>query len=377
MKIFHCGHCDQLVFFENTTCVNCGHVLAYLPDQENLGTLEPDGEDRWPSLSTAEGIEARAYRLCKNARDEDVCNWAVPVDDPNPYCLSCRLTRIIPDLSRPGDRAAWARLEASKRRLIYSLLRLDLPLANKMEDPLGGLAFEFLADPDPGTPGAVPVLTGHDGGVITINVAEADDAERERRRHQMHEPYRTILGHFRHEIGHYYWDRLIKDSEWIDAFRGLFGDEREDYDQAIKRHHEQGAPADWPASFVSAYASSHPWEDWAESWAHYLHIVDNLETAVECGLSLRPRRKGEPAMKPDIALDGQRTTSFDQIISRWFPLTYVLNNLNRGMGLPDAYPFVLSTPALDKLRFIHEVVGAAASRVPTGEASELARPAKG
>ncbi|MBV8078553.1 MAG: putative zinc-binding metallopeptidase, partial [Planctomycetaceae bacterium] len=218
MKIFHCGHCDQLVFFENTTCVNCGHVLAYLPDQENLGTLEPDGEDRWRSLSTADGIEERAYRLCKNDRDEDVCNWAVPVDDSNPYCLSCRLTRIIPDLSRPGDRAAWARLEASKRRLIYSLLRLDLPLANKMEDPLGGLAFEFLADPDPGTPGAVPVLTGHDGGVITINVAEADDAERERRRHQMHEPYRTILGHFRHEIGHYYWDRLIKDSEWIDAF---------------------------------------------------------------------------------------------------------------------------------------------------------------
>ena len=194
--------------------------------------------------------------------------------------------------------------------------------------------------------------------MITINVAEADDAEREKRRHLMHEPYRTILGHFRHEIGHYYWDILIKDSRWIDEYRRLFGDERQDYDRAIKRHHGEGAPADWPSSFVSAYASCHSWEDWAETWAHYLHIADTLETAVECGLSLTPKRKGEPAMKPDIALDGERPTSFDQIIGRWFPLTYVLNNLNRGMGLPDAYPFVLSAPSIEKLRFVHEVVEA-------------------
>jgi hypothetical protein len=359
MKIFHCGHCDQLVFFENTTCVNCGHTLAYLPDREDMSTLEPDGEERWRSLSP--GTEGRAYRLCPNYSKENVCNWAVPADDPNPYCLSCRVTRVIPDLSRLGVRESWAKLETAKRRLIYSLLCLDLPVASKAEDPERGLAFEFLADPDPNTPGAAPVLTGHDNGVITINVAEADDAERERRRNALKEEYRTLLGHFRHEIGHYYWDRLIQGTDRIEEFRRLFGDEQEDYGEALKRHHQQGPPVDWEKSFVSAYASTHPWEDWAETWAHYLHMTDTLETAVECGLSLRPKRSDEPALKPDIAVVGKRPASFDQMIERWFPLTYVLNNLNRGMGLQDLYPFILSTPALDKLRFVHEVVGAAAS----------------
>ena len=359
MKIFHCGHCDQLVFFENTTCVNCGHTLAYLPDREDMGTLEPDGEERWRLLSP--GTEGRAYRLCPNYSQQNVCNWAVPAADPNPYCLSCRVTRVIPDLSRPGVREGWAKLETAKRRLIYSLLCLDLPLASKSEDPERGLSFEFLADPDPNTPGAAPVLTGHDNGVITINVAEADDAEREKRRNALKEEYRTLLGHFRHEIGHYYWDRLIQGTDRIEEFRRLFGDEREDYGKALDRHHQQGPPSDWEESFVSAYASTHPWENWAETWAHYLHMTDTLETAVECGLSLRPKRSDEPALKPNIAVVGKRPASFDQMIERWFPLTYVLNNLNRGMGLQDAYPFVLSTPALDKLRFVHGTVGAAAS----------------
>lgn len=357
MKIFHCGRCDQLVFFENTACVSCGHTLAYLPDRGDLGTLEPDGEGRWRSL--APGMEGRAYRLCPNYSKENVCNWAVPADDPSPYCLSCRVTRVVPDLSRPGVREDWAKLETAKRRMIYGLLCLGLPLASKAEDPERGLAFEFLVDPDPCTPGAAPVLTGHADGVITINVAEADDAERERRRNALKEYYRTLLGHFRHEIGHFYWDRLIRGTDRIEEFRRLFGDERRDYGEALRRHHRQGAPADWEESFVSAYASAHPWEDWAETWAHYLHMTDTLETAVACGLSLRPKRSDEPALEPDIAVVGERPAPFDQMIERWFPLTYVLNNLNRGMGLKDAYPFVLSTPALDKLRFVHEVVGAA------------------
>ena len=265
MKIFHCGECDQLVFFENTTCVSCGHALAFLTDRMEIGTLERDGEDRWQALSP--GTPGRAYRLCQNYSKENVCNWAVPADDPNPFCLSCRLSRVIPDLSRPGVREGWAKLEAAKRRLVFNLLSLQLPLTTKAEDPEGGLAFEFLADPDPGTPDATPVLTGHDNGLITINVAEADDVEREKRRNLLHEPYRTLLGHFRHEVGHYYWDRLVSDTEWIEPYRKLFGDEREDYGEALERHYKQGAPADWSTSFVSSYASSHPWEDWAETWA--------------------------------------------------------------------------------------------------------------
>ncbi len=173
-------------------------------------------------------IRRPAYRLCENYFKENVCNWAVPADDSNPYCLSCRLTGVIPDLGVPGHRESWCKLETAKRRLIYTLLSLGLPLAGKAEAPQKALTFQFLAD----APGAPPALTGHKDGVITVNIAEADDSVREKRRHQMHEGYRTLLGHFRHEVGHYYWDRLIRDEEGVEGFRRLFGDERQDYGEA-------------------------------------------------------------------------------------------------------------------------------------------------
>ena len=353
MKVFHCGSCDQLVFFENSACTSCGRTLAYLPDQTDMGTLEPAMGQQWSVCSP--GKEGRAYRLCVNYSRENVCNWAVPVDDSNPYCRSCRLNRVIPNLSQPGTRESWARLEAAKRRLIYSLLCLDLPVSCKAKDPQRGLAFDFLADLASGTPGAVSAPTGHLNGVITINLAEADDAEREKRRLLMQEPYRTLVGHFRHEIGHYYWDRLIQGTSQVRGFRQLFGDERQDYHQLLDRHHQLGAASNWSNSFVSAYASAHPWEDWAETWAHYLHITDTLETAIGCGLSLQPGRSNEPQWKPE-STNISRPLSFDQMVDRWFPLIYVLNNLNRCMGLQDAYPFVLPPPVLNKLRFVHEVV---------------------
>ncbi len=351
MKVFHCTHCQHLVFFENVRCGQCDHALAYLPDLEEVGSLEPVGEQRWRSpLPRSQG---RVYRLCQNYTEQQICNWAVSADDPQPLCRSCRLTRTIPDLSQPGHKDAWHRLEVAKRRLVYTLLSLGLPLDEKRSAPAQGLAYEFLAD----TPGAAPVLSGHSHGVITLNVAEADDAERERRRVQLQEPYRTLLGHFRHEVGHYYWERLIAPGPRLQAFRHLFGDEREDYGEALKRHYAHGAPEEWPQRFVSAYASAHAWEDWAETWAHYLHITDTVETAASCGLALRPRRPDEPSL----ATDGreERPRVFEQLMSEWFPLTYVLNNLNRSLGLPDGYPFVLSTPAIDKLRFVHETVAEA------------------
>jgi hypothetical protein len=190
--------------------------------------------------------------------------------------------------------------------------------------------------------------------LITLNIAEADPAERERTREQMHERYRTLLGHFRHESGHYYFDRLIVDSEWFDGYRDLFGDERQDYGESLTRHYENGPPEDWEQSFISSYASSHPWEDWAETWAHYLHMVDTLETAHACGLSLKPRKADEPKMTitaPPLKID-----SFDEVITDWFALTYVLNSLNRSVGTPDSYPFKLSSPVQEKLHFIHRVV---------------------
>ena len=353
MKVFHCDHCGNLVFFENVQCLNCQAPLAFLPDTEEIGSLEPAEEGLFRTPGEA---AVRKYRLCENYAQENVCNWAVPADDPHPLCGSCRLTRVIPDLSVPGNKEGWYKLEVAKRRLVYSLLALGLPLLNKIDDPARGLTFEFLADPPADGAAAPHVLTGHASGVITINVAEADDAERESRRLAMHEPYRTLLGHFRHEVGHYYWDRLIDESDRLEPFRQLFGDERDDYGEALKRHYDAGPPANWQMQFVSTYASSHPWEDWAETWAHYLHMTDTLETAAACGLSLRPKQPGEPALKSVPDPTGERPATFERLIESWFPLTYMLNNLNRGLGLPDSYPFVLSPPVVEKLRFIHETV---------------------
>ena len=361
MKVFHCDHCDQLVFFENTHCIACGNRLAYLPELSRIGSLDPAEELQWQC--PASDAEGRRWRLCANYTEHDVCNWAVAADDPELLCLSCRLTQVIPDLDKPNQKLWWYRLEMAKRRLLYALLALKLPVRSKEEDPDGGVAFEFRADPeDPEEP---PVLTGHAAGVITINVAEADDAERERRRVLLHEPYRTLLGHVRHEVGHYFWDRLIRDDDdRLAGFRALFGDERQDYAEALKSHYDHGPAEDWPDRCVTAYASVHPWEDWAETWAHYLHITDTVEIAADSGLTLRPRQRNRLrlASVPD-PVAGE-AAGFDRMMESWYPLTYILNNLNRGLGLPVAYPFVLPGPAIEKLRFIHDVIGEASRSCP-------------
>ena len=353
MKVFHCDSCGNLLFFENTSCVSCHRTVAYLPDAGVVASLERAGDGLWTPTGT--GAEGTRYRLCRNYADTQVCNWAIDVADEAPYCASCRLTEVIPDTTAPGTREAWYRLEVAKRRLVYSLQSLALPLKSRAEDPSGGVAFQFMADPEAGETGA-RVMTGHDNGIITINIAEADDAERERRRTTMHEPYRTVLGHMRHEIGHFYWDRLVRDTNKLEGFRRLFGDEQRDYSEALKEHYAVGAPADWSSRFISAYASSNPWEDWAETWAHYLHMFDTLETAAACGVSLRPKRRDEPSLVKAPDVGGSRTMPFARLIDGWFPLTYMLNNLNRGLGLKDAYPFVLADPIVEKLEFVHDVI---------------------
>ncbi|MDB5888461.1 MAG: hypothetical protein JWM03_1333 [Rhodocyclales bacterium] len=359
MKIFHCDHCGQLLFFENSRCVNCARALAYLPELQRIASLEPAPDGQWRSaLGEAAG---RSYRLCKNYENEDICNWAVLADDPQPFCQSCRSTQVIPDLTIAGNKEAWFQLETAKRRLFYSLMSLGLPVHSRGEDPAYGLAFQFLAAD---VPGAAPVMTGHDNGIITINLAEANDAKREKARLALGEPYRTVLGHFRHEIGHYYWDRLVKDSPHIEDFRKLFGDERQDYAAALKQHYASGVAnwqePNWQEKYVSAYASSHPWEDWAETWAHYLHMVDALETARACGLTLVPARKDEPS------LDAKKKSSTNDVsvggmVRDWVALTYVLNNLNRSLGLSDAYPFVLTATVIEKLDFVHKLIAEAST----------------
>jgi hypothetical protein len=352
MRVYHCDHCPNLLFFESSQCVSCGSALAFLPDLGIVASLDKGEDGIW--TSPAESAVGKRYRLCQNYVEHNVCNWAVPADSPHERCDSCRLTSVIPDLEKEGSKETWYRIEVAKRRLLYGLAYLLCSPRNKTDDPETGLTFELRADPD--NPEEPRVLTGHAEGVIVLNIAEANDAERERRRLALGEPYRTLLGHFRHEVGHYYWDELIARGDRIEEFRAVFGDESVDYGESLRKHYDQGPPPNWQENFVSSYASSHAWEDWAETWAHYLHMVDTLETAAHCGVSLRPRHKDMPSVKsiPHAASDARVT--FDRMMESWFPLTYVLNNLNRGLGLADGYPFVLSEPVIEKLRFVHEVV---------------------
>lgn len=357
MKTFAC-ECGNLLHFENSLCLGCGRRVGYLPDARRLSALEPAAGDTLRAL-TGGG----RYRLCRNQRDYEVCNWLVPADDPHELCASCRLNRLLPDLAEPRHLSLWYRIEGAKRRLLYTLHGLGLPVTGRDSDPVRGLAFEFLADAagaDEFSSEAAPhhrVLTGHRTGVITINLLEAEDSVRERIRAQMNERYRTLLGHFRHESGHYYWDRLVAGTERVDGFRALFGDERADYGQALQRYYAGGPPADWERGWISAYASMHPWEDWAETWAHYLHMVDTLETAHDFDSSVAGRRLD--TVETLCAQSGPgygAAATFDALMADWTRLSVALNALNRSMGLPDAYPFAVADAARDKLRYVHALI---------------------
>lgn len=355
MKLFSCTNCGNILYFENVSCTQCGLPLGFLPDRLRLAPLKEIGQGRWQPVG-----EPARYRMCPNYANHRVCNWMVEADSEQVFCVACDLNGTIPDLAVSGNQERWRAMETEKRRLIYAMLQLDLPVVPRRLDP-AGLEFAFLADAPASFNERDRVMTGHAQGLITINLAEADPAERERMREQMDEPYRTILGHFRHESGHYYWDRLIRDSDWLKPYRRLFGDETRDYAQALDRHYRQGPPSDWPERFISAYASMHPWEDWAESWAHYLLMVDALETAYQFGLSIRPRAGNDHSLDVEPDFDAYRASSFDSLLGHWLPLTLALNSLNRSIGHEHAYPFVLALPAIEKLRFVHRVVHARAS----------------
>jgi hypothetical protein len=351
MKAFHCDVCGSLVFFENVQCIKCNHLLGFAPDVLDLIALEP-GSDNRRLKSIAAAAVGREYKLCENASVHEVCNWLVPIEDSASFCVACSLNEVIPDLQFPANKILWRRIELAKRRMLYTLLKLGLRFEGNTLQGRPPLRFRFLGDSSHGP----PIVTGHDNGIITINVAEADDREREQRRVQLGEPFRTLLGHMRHEVAHFYWDELIKKTECLQQFRELFGDETGDYSQALRFYYEQGPAADWQSRFVSAYASAHPWEDWAETAAHYFHIVDMIETAGSFGISLRPRHPDAKAMTADPRNVESVQTEFSNILEHWLPLTYAMNELNRGMGLADLYPFVLSVAAIEKLRFVHDLM---------------------
>jgi hypothetical protein len=342
--------------------LHCGKTLGFLQDLKLISPLEPKGHGQWRALHKSS--HERLYRKCRNYEEASVCNWMVATDETNLYCRSCRLNQIIPNLAESKNLTLWRRIERAKRHLIYTLLELGLPIVDRTEDPQHGLAFEFLADPDTSTEfyddvGKLSrVMTGHHDGTITINIAEADPSAREEMREKMNEQYRTLLGHFRHEIGHYYWRELVEGTHWLNDIRALFGDERGNYEEALERYYAEGPRNDWPDYYISAYASAHPWEDWAETWAHYLHMIDTLETAHDFGFMIAGRSITHPhdALKKGIQYAFDPRVTFDILLEDWVNLTIAMNALNRSMGLPDAYPFVLSQPVAEKLRVIHRLI---------------------
>jgi hypothetical protein len=349
VRAFSCPRCGQLVFFENFECLRCHAALGFDPERRAMVLVNGDDPG-------GDGRCANQFRAA--------CNWVLR--DPGqpgsgPLCRSCRLTRTRPnDADLAGDAPVgrrFVRAEAAKRRLVFQLQDLGLPLASHHEHPGCGLAFDLLARD------AAPITIGHADGVITIDLAESDDAYRERMRAQLGEPYRTMLGHLRHEVGHYYWDVLISaEPQLLAGFRTLFGDERADYQHALERHYGAGPPPGWAEGHVSAYAAAHPWEDWAETWAHFLHIADTRQTAAAHGVIVTgprfpPRDTGLPLEPSLIAAPSVHDDEdFDGILGDWLPLVYALNAINRSMGKDDLYPFVLSPTVIEKLRFVHHRV---------------------
>jgi len=372
MRTFACT-CGQPLFFDNLRCLSCGAEVAYDPTSRELGAIAPAGQGLW-TVARDTRAPAPWFRLCAHRTTAAACNWMVPADRPEDICLSCRLTRTVPALDRPRNADRLHELEVSKRRVLFALQALELPLVPRTEDAERGLAFDFLES----LPGEERVMTGHAGGVITLNVAEADDDYRERNRESLKEPYRTIVGHLRHELGHYYWDVLIRDTRWLAPFRDVFGDDRGDYGAALQKHYAEGPPPDWGTRHISSYAASHPWEDWAETWAHYLHARSTLETVKSFGIGTEASTLKVTPFTADVLYRHGATRADDNFlawINAWVVLTAVLNETARSMGQPDIYPFVLSRTVVTKLHFIQCVIeDRATGAVPAEPPPQLAVP---
>ena len=331
MRPLRCPACAARAYFSDLVCAGCGQALVYAPDAHLFDPAAP---------------------ACAN-RERAGCNWAAGA--PGARCRACETTSVIPDLDAGENAALWSLTERAKRRVFWGLAQWGWFTP---QDPGPRPEFHMLSEET--ASGEVRVMMGHLSGVITINVTEADPAERVKRREEFDEPYRAVAGHFRHEIGHFLFDRMAPAPGFLDGFRALFGDERADYGAALKAHHATGAPADWAERHVSAYASAHPHEDWAESVAHTLHLWAVLDGFLGEEMSA-------PGL-PDPDWDPYETPDGAAAVHMAGDLCLRLNMVNRAMGIGDLYPFVLSETAREKLVFAHRWLkagpGAGAAATP-------------
>jgi len=367
MKTFKCNCTEQLIlFFESSHCLACGRTVGI---DDEFDQVEPYEIDEQSGLFYKAEAPEVFYKKCDNNAQYHVCNGMVNLDTFIPVadkdevlCFSCRFNETVPDLSIIGHIPLWKKMETAKRRALYTLKSLSLPLNTIIQEPESGLSFDFITDRNVSDHFVSPIIgqdvvfTGHDCGHITINLAEADDVARSQAKIAMGERYRTLLGHFRHELGHYYFDQLIANSPKKHALcKQYFGDDELDYQQALDTHYKQGAPANWHETFISEYATMHPYEDWAETWAHYMHIIDTLETAKNFSITGSTTGnefeldEADELRLPQSAYYFNSQTSIDAILDTWMEFSIILNSLNRSMGLADAYPFVLTQAVRTKL----------------------------
>ena len=382
MKTFKCNCTDQLIlFFESSHCLACGRTVGI---DDEFDQVEPYEIDEQSGLFYKAEAPEVFYKKCDNNAQYHVCNGMVNLDTFIPVadkdevlCFSCRFNETVPDLSIIGHIPLWKKMETAKRRALYTLKSLSLPLNTIIQEPESGLSFDFITDRNVSDHFVSPIIgqdvvfTGHDCGHITINLAEADDVARSQAKIAMGERYRTLLGHFRHELGHYYFDQLIANSPKKHALcKQYFGDDELDYQQALDTHYKQGAPANWHETFISEYATMHPYEDWAETWAHYMHIIDTLETAKNFSITGSTTGnefeldEADELRLPQSAYYFNSQTSIDAILDTWMEFSIILNSLNRSMGLADAYPFVLTQAVRTKLSFIHHAIHNRLSSMP-------------
>lgn len=338
MRRFYC-HCGHEVNFHDHFCKACGRDLAYDPQ---IGTLW-SGELRDTNqffAHTKNKQDNLLFQTCEHRHHDVGCNWLLVKGDDHCQCIACHTTRVIPDQSHDKNANRWFRLERAKRQLFQTLIDVKLIQADRPVD-FTDLQFDFLEDKrsNPNLD-LEHVLSGHCDGLITINAAEADEGFLHTMKEQMQELYRSLLGHFRHEIGHYFWAKFFKTERQKQQFREVFGDERQDYAEALQAYYDANNQSHWRSRYITPYASSHPHEDWAETWAHYLHIVDTLQTAQSFGLSV---------------YDPQEH-NFDHWFNEWRRVSQVMNSLNQSMGLAEPYPFRLSEMVIGKLRFIDETI---------------------
>lgn len=350
MRAFACPVCNDFTPFEQDRCPSCqANLSLHLPSKSMYATTDGvaivDGQ-RWVRCTQADTLG---------------CNWLTPAEqaDDDAYqrgrCLADSLIRHEP---APDDTLAREKLVPATqalRRLIYQLSDIGLPIEPWWRSE-GGLAFDLLSSYTTGE----KVIIGHAGGVITIDLVETLDAYREQLRVTLGEPYRTMLGHFRHEVGHYYQNILVENgsgaTRYLPECRTLFGDETASYRDGIARHYKFGAPDNWQASFISEYATMHPWEDFAECFAHYLHITDTIDTCREAGMVLQAQRVRFSAPRDIVALESYADVPVERLLFDWKWMSLFFNRVNTAMGKHPLYPFELPPPVISKLGFVHRVI---------------------